>query len=1006
MLPLPTYSISFDSPWYLLLLGLVPIFWWHSARRLGVLRPWRWWSALALRTVVMILLIFAVSGMQMVHTSDRLTVIYLLDQSLSIPAEQRRAMIGYVNAAIERHRKRDNRAGVIVFGRDAAIEIPPFDEDVKMPLLAESLLDPTHTNLAGAMRLAQASFPEGAARRIVVVSDGNENVGDAVEQARGLAAAGVGIDVVPIRFDRQGEVVLERIVIPCDIRRGEPFDLKIVATNTKTPEGGEAAEVSGRLIIRQRAGDQTRVLSDEVVVLPPGKRVYTIRQQIDAPSFYTYEAEFVPERPEDDTMRRNNRATAFTHVRGRGQVLLIESFQAAGRFERLAQTLRRRNLEMTVRPSHQAITGFADLQQFDAVVLANAPREHFTDEQIQMLVRNTQQMGAGLVMLGPNSFGAGGWNNTAVEQAMPVDFQIKTAKVVPRGALALVIDRSGSMAGGKLQMAKAAAMAAVDVLSPKDYVTVVAFDSEAHLIVPMTERGPASRPTKARIGRMGAGGGTHLHPAMVVAHQQMLLRDDAAVRHMIVLSDGRTTGSGYPQFVSRIRRDDITVTVVAIGNDADKNLLSRMATAGGGRFYQVTSPKVLPRIFQREARRVAQPLIFESRSGVRPEIRFPHEMLSGIEAPPPPIHGFVMTTRKENPLVEVSMISPQPENEPHATILASWTYGLGRAVALTTDCGTRWASTWTGWQNYDKLFGQIVAWSMRPLSNEGDFTVAAEVKGTEVHLVVTALDKNSEFLNFLDLSGTVLGPDLKPLWIKIQQTAPGRYEGTFPVGDSGSYFLTVNPGAGRAPIRTGVSIPYSDEFRTKTTNASLLEQLAQFVPDGGKAGELVPTPTDPGLIEPMLSVNSFRDDLPKATSSQDIWFHLVFLAGCLFFFDVLVRRVQLSFAWAPPLAGRVRDRTLRRTPEPPQPEVIQRLRSRKAAVGQQVDQLRGGARFEPREQMPATAAEMEELQEPPPASPAREQPSSLASPCEQESYTARLLKAKKETWQDRRETGQ
>lgn len=997
------YSISFESPWYLLLLVLVPILWWFSFRRMGVLGPWRRWFAMGLRTVVLVLLILAMAGIQMVHTSDRLTVIYLLDQSLSIPAEQRRAMILYVNAAIERHREHLDRAGVIVFGRDAAIEIPPFDDDVKMPLLVESLLDPEHTNLAGAMRLAQASFPEDAAKRIVVVSDGNENIGDAVEQAQGLAGAGVGIDVVPVRFDRQGEVIVERVTIPNDIRRGQPFDMKIVVTNTKTAEGDDSGQVSGRLVIRQRVGDDAQVISDEVVQLPPGKRVYTVRQQIDAPSFYTYEAEFVPQRPEDDTMRQNNQATTFTHVRGKGQVLLIEDFQGPGQHERFVQALRQRNLEVTMRTSDQAFTGLAELQQFDTVLLANVPREHFTDEQIQMLVRNTQQMGAGLVMLGgPNSFGAGGWSNTELEKAMPLDFQIKSAKVVPRGALAMMMHACEIPEGNHWQ--KVIAHEALKALGERDYCGVVHWmGNEQWLWGGLRVVGGNRQQMLARLDKMTPGDMPDFDPAMVMAQKEFARIQDAAIKHMIIISDGDPTPPSRGVITALVNLR-VTVSTVAVGahGPAESRVLDNLAKATGGKFYKVNNPKALPRIFQREARRVAQPLVFETKAGVRPEVRFPHEMLSGIEGAMPLTHGFVMTTVKENPLVEVSLISPQPANEKNSTILASWTYGLGKTVAFTTDCGARWASPWTGWENYDKFFGQVVGWSMRPVGDEGNFVMATEVEDGQVRLVVTALDKDDEFLNFLDMSGTVIGPNLEPVPMKVQQTAPGRYEGTFPARDSGSYFLLVSPGAGKAPIRTGVSVPYSDEFRAKPTNEPLLEQLAALTPQGGDPGKLVPAPDDPDQIEPMLAVNSFRHDLPKATSSQDIWFHLVFLAGCLFFFDVFVRRVQVSFAWVPPLAGRLRDRILRRSPQAPQPEMIERLRSRKAEVSQQVDQLRASTRFEPAEQSAAAPVAVEELEEPaePRAAPRRAEPG-LAPDQEEESYTARLLKAKKKVWKER-----
>ncbi len=370
-----TYHLAFLSPWYLLLLPLIPVLWWYSFRKVAGLGAMRRIAVLILRSLVLLGLILAMAEIQVVKTSDRLTTIFLLDQSLSIPVQSREAMIKYVNAEIRKHRQDRDRAGAIVFGRDAAIEIPPFDDNVQMSSKVESIFDPEYTNLAAAMKLAQASFPEDAAKRIVIISDGNQNLGNAVEQAQALAAAGVGIDVLPVRYQTRAEIIVERVAIPADVRRGQPFDLRVVTTNTAVPRPGDSGEVRGRLQLSRSAGGRADVLSDEAVILPPGKKVFTIRQEIDQPNFYTYEARFVPDRHEDDAMPQNNRATAFTHVQGKGRVLLIEDADRPGEFAVLVERLRKQGLEVDVQPTSQLFTSLAELQPYDAVVLANVPRD-------------------------------------------------------------------------------------------------------------------------------------------------------------------------------------------------------------------------------------------------------------------------------------------------------------------------------------------------------------------------------------------------------------------------------------------------------------------------------------------------------------------------------------------------------------------------------------------------------------------------------------------------------
>lgn len=1034
------YQIGFASPWYALWLGLLGAVlawvWIRGWRRLRLLGRARRLAVLSARSAVTALIFLALAEVQIVRTSDELTVFYLLDQSLSIPAEHRRAMVEYVNAEVSRHRRQHDRAGVIVFGREAAIEVPPVDDDLRLPRI-ESPVDPEATSLAAALKLALAAFPDETAKRIVVVTDGNENLGAVDDQLPALGRAGVGIDVVPVRYRGRADVVVERLSVPSDVRRGQPFDLHVVLSNTAPDGSAGDGSVGGRLVISQIADGRTVVLGDEVVRLPPGKTVLTVRQQTDAASFFTYEARFIPHRPEDDAIPQNNRATAFTQVRGRGRVLLIENEDpdARGEFDVLVDRLRRQEIELTVQTPSKAFESLADLQAFDAVILGDVPRDQFTDEQIAMLARNTQQMGCGLVMLGgPNSFGAGGWNATEVEEAMPVDFQIKAAKVVPRGALALVIDRSGSMDGEKLEKAKAAAIAAVEVLSPHDYITVVVFDSEAQLTIPITEN-HNSRAIKARIARVASGGGTNLEPGLRLAFKQLSSLSDSAVRHMVVLSDGLTTGGGYPQLVGRFRAAGLTVSTVAVGDDADRQLLSRLAAVGGGNFYFAASPKILPRIFQREARRVARPLIWDKHP-IRPEIRSNHPIVDGLPTGLPPLKAFVMTDQKDNPLVETLLSAPEAAGERNSTILAAWTYGLGKAAAFTSDAGARWAADWIPTPVYDQLFGELLRWSMRPAGDLGKFAVATEPVDGRLHVVVTALDKDDEYLNFLAMSGTVVGPDLEARPLRLEQVAPGRYEGVFEGGDAGSYLvhiLAAAPADSTGPdaragqpvsLRAGVNVPYSREFRDQASNEALLERLAATRPSGGRPGRLIATEAAPPDVEPLLAVDTFRRDLLRATASRDAWPLALVVCGCLFFCDVLVRRVQPEFAWLALWAVRARDFVLRRAPQPRRPESIERLRSRKAVVAGQLEQARSQARFDASDlESPRAAARFETADAPPADASALEEPRGRPgrhSPAvgdasqgaaatdgrpggtdEGETYTERLLKAKKKAWKNR-----
>ena len=1015
------FGISFDSVWYLSLLALLPLLWWLSFRSLTGLGRVRRIVALTLRSLVLILIIAALAEMQWIRRSDRLTVIYLLDQSLSVPESQRREMVEFVNQSIRDHRdaNRRDRFGVIVFGRDAPVEIPPIDDFVEVPSPLDSVVDAEFTDLSGAMEKALAIFPHDAAKRVVIVTDGNQNLGDARQQSRILIERGVSIDVVPIFLRARGEIAVEKITLPSDVRRSQPFELRTVLHNAVDPDESDPADISGTLKITRRAGPHVEVVAEQHVTVPPGKTVLTSLQEIKEPDFYTYEARFVPDDPADDAMPQNNRATTFTHVRGRGHVLLIEDWAHRGDFDYFVDRLRKEDLEVTVQASNQLFSSLAELQRYDTVVLANVPRSsgedadtisHFSDEQISWLVRNTQQMGSGLVMIGgENAFGAGGWTNTELEKAMPVDFQIKNAKVAPVGALAMIM-HAGEMPRGNYWQ-KVVAREALKALGHQDYCGLVHWGTGGDSWLwgqgkgGMLKVGAHRKGMLSFLDRMTPGDMPQFDPAMKMAHKGLMNVRNAANRHMIIISDGDPSPASRGT-LQALAQDKIKVTTVAVGSHGTvgHREMQKIARATGGKYYVVKNARALPRIYQREARRVSRSLVYQDRNGLTPIVVDQHEIIQGLEGQIPPFTGFVLTTIKDNPLVEVPLVSPRPagvENSiDNRTLLATWTYGLGKVVALTTDAGHRWASDWRAWDGYDKLFGQIVRWSMRPVGDTGRFTVATDVRDGKTRIVVTALDKDDEFLNFLNLSGMVVGPDMQPADVQFRQTAPGRYLAEIDSEAAGSYFVTIMPGAGQAPIRTGVNVAYSDEFRRRETNQALLTEIAAMKPKGGAPGQLAAT-AEASIDWTALaaSMNPFRRDLPRATAGQDAWFLLVLLAACLFFFDVFIRRVHVSFAWLGPWLADLRDKVLRREPVPVEVATMSRLQSRKAEVVAEIAHRRATSRFELADDTDVDEDVLDTTTGGSAAPPARATaaPSrqNLEPDREEDSYTSRLLKAKK-----------
>jgi hypothetical protein len=369
---------------------------------------------------------------------------------------------------------------------------------------------------------------------------------------------------------------------------------------------------------------------------------------------------------------------------------------------------------------------------------------------------------------------------------------------------------------------------------------------------------------------------------------------------------------------------------------------------------------------------------------------------------------MVLTTVKENPLVEVAIRSPEPADAQNATILAAWTYGLGRTAVVTTDAGHRWATAWTQWAGYDKFYGQLVRWAMRPSSDRGKYTVATDVRDGKVRVVITALDANDEFRNSLAMTGAAIGPDLQPFDFQIRQLAPGRYVGEFDASKAGSYHLTIVPERGEAPVLTGVNVPYSAEFRDRDTNLGLLQQLAALQPAGGRPGVLSEADLDAAQMEQLLALNAFRADLPKAVSVRDVWPLLLLVCGMIFLADVFVRRVALSLDWVVPALRWLKGKLLNQRVVAEVEQRLERLRSKKREVAESIDQRRAATRFSPAEEQaestaPDVDAVLKDLQSAASAAdrPRRPAVTEQRDASDADAYTARLLEAKKKAREER-----
>jgi len=861
--------IQFTHPGYLLLLlPLLAFAWWAGRESLANLGPTRRRLANGVRLAVLLLLVLALSGLQVVHVRHALATVFVLDVSHSVPAELQQAALRYLQQACREMRQGDT-AALVVFGADAYVELPPE----AAPRISRIYSRPSrdYSDLASALRLALASFPQGTGRQVVVLSDGNENVGSTLDQALLCQSLGVRVHTVGLRSRIRSEALLERATLPPEVKQGEPFEIKLVASAT--------VPASGRVRLFRNGA----YLGEQPVRLPPGKSVITLSQSIVQPGFYTYQA-LLEAGP--DTLTENNRALGFVQVRGKPQVLLLAGFPEQAR--PLARALQGHDMEVSLQGPAGIPTSLAGWRNWDAVVLSDIPAYGMAPEQMLMIQSYVRDLGGGFAMLGgEDGFGAGGYYRTPVEATLPVDMSVRKQKVFPTLAVLLIMDTSGSSGmpiDGKtmIRLEAESAIQVIQLLQPIDRLGVVISGEAVDVISPIRPASSSAAIIRDLSRMRPGGGGIFCRPSMALAYE-MMRGVNSRIRHVIMLADGGDCDEqeGCAALALAMRREKMTFSTVSFGLGPHSQFLATMARLGGGKFYVATRAHDLPRIFTKDAMLASKSLLIEQR--FRPKVDPQAEILRGLNAADfPPLLGYVATSPK--PLASLPLQTHKDD-----PLLATWRYGLGRSVAFTSDAQAHWAAHWLGWPGYGKFWSQAVRWMVKR-SGAAHLNVVVEEQQGVGKISVEAIDSQGNFLNFLDLQAHLVTPDLRAQKLHLEQTAPGRYRREFPVRAVGAYLVTVSQSGkqGGTSRTAGVVVPYPPEYRDLEPNEFLLTQLAQ---------------TTGGRREPAPD-SIYGGKREAARQPQDIWTYLVLLAALLWPVDVAVRRlaiepaqVQAALAW-------------------------------------------------------------------------------------------------------------
>ena len=851
--------LDFENPWVLALAVALPLLFLILRYTLVDNPKMQIALSAAVRFCILLLLIAALAGALSVTRSKNLSLLVLADLSDSVPESATNQVRDFL-APLREKLPKNAQAGLMTFANAPELKTGLGQK----PDAAKELTKPTpgtETSLERALLAAWQGMPADTVNRVAVLSDGNETLGSGVATAKRSAGHGVKVFTAPYTEAARDEVLLEDLIVPVEAKKGQSFSVSAIAHSAAPTKASFTLYRDGFKVqereIELKAGANTLTFQESDP--PQGLVKYELRVSA-ARDFYT----------------DNNVASGAVQVAGEPRVLLLEQSEREARF--LARALEAENIRVEVREGKGMPVTLDELAAYDCVILSDVPATDLSVSQMNSLRSYVEELGGGFIMVGgEQAFGLGGYYKTAVEEVLPVRMRPEKKKDVPSVAMSFIIDKSGSMNGQKIELAKEACIVTLDLLNDRDYVNVVAFDGAAYSVVDIQSAANRAAITRS-IEQVQAGGGTSIYPGLLKGYEA-LTTVPAKFKHAVLLTDGWSQQGDYETLIGQMVADQITLTTVSIGTGAAADLLQNLARLGGGKHYATDDPRDIPQIFAKETMTASKSSLLET--PFLPQVFRNLPVIRSIDwSKAPFLFGYVATSSK--PTAEVSLLT-----EAGDPLLVTWRYGLGKTAAFTSDAKSRWGSDWVRWSGFGQFWAQVVREVMRTSINHGA-EMSVTYQGNRGKIVIDNVDDQGQFVNELRSTAQVVKPDLSVESIALRQVAPGRYETDFPINATGSYLFKIRqtiPAKGAQPeqvfsdMTRAFTISYKPEYRHLGVNEDYLKELATVTGGGYKA-----TPED------LFKVS----DQEAVSIRRKLWPWFLGAALCLFILDVALRRLDLA----------------------------------------------------------------------------------------------------------------
>lgn len=787
--------------------------------------------------MTVVLLVFAISSPYFLLPVKDEQVLFVIDRSASMQGTEQQVM-DFIEESLQA-KKDHHSVGIYSFSSNLQTESMLSSKIEHMPQLSD-MREIDETNIEQAIQLATGIVDRNKATRIVLFTDGLQTKGEALESVTKIVGSKVSIDVVPLSKKVKNDVSIQSFITPQVAYKGEQQQFSIEIESTK--------ETNGQLYLYEN--DQ--LIYQEEVQLEEGNNVFSYSHIGTQEGLVKYEAII---QSKEDAIIENNKLTSVTMIEGTPHLLIVSDREGGSPITNIIGS----SIAVDEITSEEIPSSLSNILRYNAIIFDNIPGHKVGEAKMGVIEQAVKNFGVGFMMVGgENSFGLGGYFKTPIESLLPVEMEVKGKQQLPSLGLVIVLDRSGSMAGSKIELAKEAAARSVELLRKGDTFGFIAFDTTPWEII---ETKPLEDQEEAinTILSVAPNGGTEIYTSLALAYTN--LADLKLQRkHIILLTDGQSyTSNSYDELIENGKLNNITLSTVAIGRDADHNLLQYLSEQAGGRFYSVTDETTIPSILSRETAMISRtyiednpfyPIIYNADG-------WNHLFEKGV----PQMNAYIGTTAKQT----ASVIA---ESELEDPVLAEWQYGLGRTIAFTSDSTGTWTGDWARWNNWANFWQTSVS-RLLPTYND----IAYDIRlGKDHSFVITDPTNQAAFLDVavVDELGNELDVVLEPISASKVRAIVNA--------DPGLIFFRISKND-ESIYQAGLTVPYSEEYKLQPPNEKLLTQMVE---KGN--GKILEEPEE-----------AFREFTQKGYERQSITTLLLLISMLLFFIDITIRRFGWSF---------------------------------------------------------------------------------------------------------------